>query len=112
MKKVLFVEPQGAYSNVFARAMKIPMLGPVYLATMASQAGYDASIINENILEREITEEELLPVDILALSCMTTTIDRGRKIARDYKRARNARGLEARTIVGGIHASMLPDDVS
>ncbi|MBU2639492.1 MAG: B12-binding domain-containing radical SAM protein, partial [Nanoarchaeota archaeon] len=47
-----------------------------------------------------------------ALSCMTTTIDRGRKIARDYKRARNARGLEARTIVGGIHASMLPDDVS
>ncbi len=110
-KKVLFVEPEGAYSNVFARAMKIPLLGPVYLATIASQAGYKAEIINENIIEREINEEELAPVDILALSCMTTTIDRGKKIAKNYKKLRKSKGLESKTIVGGIHASMLPEDV-
>jgi len=107
MTKVLFVEPRGPKSNVFSKYMTIPLLGPVYLATIAKQAGYDAFVINENIIKRDIRSDELESVDILCLSCLTTTVTRGKEIAKKYKLL-NPNG---KTIIGGIHASMLPDDV-
>jgi len=109
--KVAFVEPMGAYSNVFAQQMTIPMLGPVYLGTIAKKAGFNVEIFNENILKREINEEELADIDVLGVSCMTATIERGKEIARQYKEIRSAKGLESRSIIGGIHASMIPEDV-
>jgi radical SAM superfamily enzyme YgiQ (UPF0313 family) len=109
--KVTFIEPMGAYANVFAKFMTIPMLGPLYLATIAEQAGYNVSILNENILGRKIKSFELKDIDILCISCMTTTIERGKTIAREYKKLRNSHNLKSRTIIGGIHASMIPDDV-
>jgi len=45
--KVVFVEPMGAPSNIFAKFMSIPLLGPVYLATLAKKAGYDAWFGND-----------------------------------------------------------------
>ena len=48
-KHILFVEPAGAISNIFSRFMSVPLLGPVYLATIAKNAGYHVSIFNENI---------------------------------------------------------------
>ncbi|HMA99706.1 MAG TPA: radical SAM protein [Spirochaetota bacterium] len=110
-KKIVFVEPTGANHNVFAKYMNIPLLGPVYLATIVANAGYNASILNENILKRQIKPAELEDVDILCLSCMTVTINRGREIAAMYKQIRKNKNLPAKTIVGGIHASMLPEDV-
>ncbi len=109
--RVAFVEPAGSAANVFAKFMKIPLLGPALLATIAQRAGYDATVINENILGRELTDAELASYDVLGLSCLTTTVDRGRAIAARYKRVRADAGLEARTLIGGIHASMLPNDV-
>ncbi|MBN1755193.1 B12-binding domain-containing radical SAM protein [bacterium] len=108
---VVFVEPLGSYSNVFAQFMTIPMLGPIYLGTIAKNAGYKVAILNENILGRKVRIAELLEADILCLSCMTATIDRGKAIAKQYKDLREARGLPSHSIIGGIHASMLPDDV-
>ncbi len=109
--KVTFIEPAGAYSNVFAQYMTIPMLGPLYLATLAARAGFDAEILNENILSRPVIADDLADTDILCLSCLTPSIDRGRVIAREYKARRTAMGRPSRTIVGGIHASMIPEDV-
>jgi radical SAM superfamily enzyme YgiQ (UPF0313 family) len=109
--KVVFVEPRGAHSNVFAKFMTIPMLGPLYLGTIAEKEGYDVCILNENILGRKILPSELMGVDILCLSCMTTTVERGKQIAKEYKELRKSNGLPARTIIGGIHASMIPEDV-
>ncbi len=108
---VVFVEPWGAQPNVFAKFMTIPMLGPLYLGTIAENEGYDVSILNENIMGRKINPSELKGVDILCLSCMTATVERGKEIAREYKGLRRSLGLPARTIIGGIHASMIPDDV-
>jgi radical SAM superfamily enzyme YgiQ (UPF0313 family) len=48
---------------------------------------------------------------VLLLSCLTATIDRGREIAREYKEVRREAGLESKTVVGGIHASLAPQDV-
>jgi len=110
--KLVLVEPTGSHSNVFARYMTIPMLGPVYLGTIAKQAGYQVTLLNENILGRKVRAEELAEADILGLSCLTATVDRGREIARQYKSVRAKLGRPSRTIIGGIHASMLPDDVA
>ncbi|MEK9149160.1 MAG: radical SAM protein, partial [Candidatus Desantisbacteria bacterium] len=80
--------------------------------TIAKEAGFDVAIINENIMGRRIWANELRNVDVLCLSCITATVDRGKEIAKEYKDLRKNNGLEARTIIGGIHASMLPDDVT
>ncbi len=110
-KKILFVEPRGANSNVFDKFMTIPLLGPCYLATVAQQAGYDVSVVNENILGRKISSKELATIDILGLSCLTATVNRGKEIASEYRKIRKYYDLESRVIIGGIHASMIPEDV-
>jgi radical SAM superfamily enzyme YgiQ (UPF0313 family) len=109
--QVLFIEPRGAFSNVFDKFMTIPMLGPLNLATIAEKAGFQASIINENILGRKVTQAELETADILCVSCMTATITRGKEIAKEYKTIRSRAGKKSHSIIGGIHASMMPEDV-
>ncbi len=105
-KRVIFVEPRGARSNVFDKFMTIPLLGPVYLGTIAKEAGFDVQILNENILKRDVRPEEL-DCDILCLTCLTTNVNRGKEIARTYK----SYYPQGHTILGGIHASMVPADV-
>jgi radical SAM superfamily enzyme YgiQ (UPF0313 family) len=111
-EKVLFLEPIGTKYNVFSKFMTIPMLGPVYLATIARNAGFDTEIINENIIGRKISEDELISADILCLSCMTSNVNRGKEVAKEYKQLRQKAGLDSKTIIGGIHASMIPEDVT
>lgn len=111
-KRILFVEPMGAPSNVFAKFMTIPLLGPVYLSEIARLHGHEAFILSENILGRQVRLPELVWADVLCLSCMTTSVNRGKEIAQLYREARSANGLASRTVIGGIHASMLPGDVA
>jgi radical SAM superfamily enzyme YgiQ (UPF0313 family) len=110
-KKILFVEPSGAPSNVFAKFMTIPLLGPIYLATIARKAGHDAMVFNENIMKRNIRTEDMVEADVLCLSCLTATIGRGKVIAQEYRAARKAAGKPSWVMVGGIHASMMPQDI-
>ncbi|MBD3314845.1 MAG: radical SAM protein [Chitinivibrionales bacterium] len=110
-KTVFFIEPR-AGANTFSGFMSIPLLGPVYLATLARQAGYDAWVYNENILGRSVTDDELAQADQLCLSCLTATVEQGIEIAQRYRRVRHARGLPALAHIGGIHASMMPEDVA
>lgn len=108
---VLFIEPRAA-ANTFSGFMSIPLLGPVYLATLARQAGYDARVFNENILGRSLTDEELGRADQVCLSCLTATVERGIEIAARYRRVRHSRGLPALAHIGGIHASMMPEELA
>ncbi|MBN1550318.1 B12-binding domain-containing radical SAM protein [bacterium] len=111
-KKVVFIEPEGAPSNVFTRLMKIPLLGPLYLGTIAKENGFAVTILNENILKRHVSDPELEQADILCLSCITATINRGKTIAARYRDVRSRLDLRSKVIIGGIHASMLPEDVA
>ncbi len=110
--KVLFIEPR-SIQNTFARWQRFaPLLGPIYLATIAERAGYDAVVLNENVLERDIQDEELAEADQICLTCMTATVERGKAIAQRYRELRATRRLPAIAHIGGIHASMLPEDVT
>ncbi|MBD3316173.1 MAG: radical SAM protein [Chitinivibrionales bacterium] len=110
-KRVVFVEPSNTSQNIFAKYMHIPLLGPVYLATIAENAGYEVEVLNENILGRSVSKQELSSADILCITSLTSTITRGKELGREYREARAESGLPSRSIVGGIHASMLPEDV-
>ncbi|MBN2384322.1 B12-binding domain-containing radical SAM protein [bacterium] len=105
--RVLFVEPRGVKANVFARYLTLPLMGPLYLGTLLHQQGYDVKVFNENISGRDITLSEL-DADLLCLSGLTATIERGYEIARLFR----ARNPHARIIFGGIHASMCPEEAS
>jgi len=110
-QNILFVEPSGAPSNVFSKFMTIPLLGPIYLATIARQAGHHAAIFNENIMKSPIKGSAMADADILCLSCLTATINRGKEIASEYRQVRKKVGRPSRVLVGGIHASMMAHDI-
>ncbi|MCX7943490.1 MAG: B12-binding domain-containing radical SAM protein [Deltaproteobacteria bacterium] len=105
MKKIIFVEPRGARSNVFAKYMMLPLLGPVYLATILNKNGYVTEVINENILGRDLTIKDL-NCDILCISIITSTAQRGYEIADMFKESYPEKTI----IIGGIHASFMPEE--
>jgi radical SAM superfamily enzyme YgiQ (UPF0313 family) len=104
-KKVVFVEPRGNKDNVFSKFMTLPLMGPIYLATILKKRGHDVRVLNEHLLRRDVSLADL-DADVLCLSMITSTANRGYKIARTFK-LQNPAG---KVIIGGIHASMLPDE--
>lgn len=107
MSRVIFVEPKGSKENVFARWMTLPLLGPIYLATMLKRRGHDVRVYNENLLGRNISSQEL-KADVLCLTGLTSTIERAYKIAGEFR----AMNPESRIIIGGIHASFNKEEAA
>lgn len=99
-KKIILVEPTGAQANVFAKFMRLPLMGPLYLGTILDQAGYDVKVFNENVLGRKIKGQEL-KADVLSLTLLTPSATRGYQIARKFK-SLNPQG---KVIIGGVHAT-------
>ncbi len=106
-KKVIFVEPRGNKDNVFSKVMTLPLMGPIYLSTILKKMGHEVKVLNENILGRDISLADL-HADILCLSMLTSSANRGYDIARLFK-SQNPQG---KVIIGGIHASMMPDEAA
>lgn len=106
-KKVVFVEPRGSKDNFFSKFMTLPLMGPVYLATILKKRGHDVKVLNEHILRRDVTLADL-DADVLCLSMITSTVNRGYEIARTFK-LQNPGG---KVIIGGIHASMVPEEAA
>ncbi|MFX1259816.1 MAG: B12-binding domain-containing radical SAM protein [Promethearchaeota archaeon] len=108
-KKIIFVEPNGSEANVFSFAMKLPLLGPIQLATRLYQAGYNVLVIKENLLNRSDKIENYLgDADILILTLLTNSARRGYEIAQKYKEIRP----DGIVMIGGIHASLNPEEAS
>lgn len=109
MEKITFIEPKSPGFNVFNKSMSLPLMGPVYLATMAEQAGYDVQVYNENIApvyseKLDVVRQDVLNSDCIVITSLTSTAQRGYKIAKAYKRD-NPSG---KVIIGGIHATFMP----
>jgi radical SAM superfamily enzyme YgiQ (UPF0313 family) len=105
--KIVFVEPRGSSENVFSKFMSLPLMGPIYLATILKKKGYDVTVFNENLLGRDVSCADL-QADVLCVSILTLTANRGYEIARRFK-LQNPAG---KVIIGGIHASMMPDEAA
>ncbi len=104
-KSVIFLEPAGSRANVFDYAMKLPLLGSLYLGTILHNAGHKVSIINENILGRRVSPFEL-KADCLCISSLTVNANRAREMALKVREVYPG----TRIIAGGIHPSLVPED--
>ena len=98
MKKILFVNP--AYKDdILPKVLNIAPLG---LATLAAHTpdNYEMDIVDETVSSLNFNED----VDLVAVTSMTYNAPRAYEIAQKF-RERNIP-----VIIGGIHASMLPNE--
>ena len=108
---IRFIEPQGRPSrplNAYIR--RFPLLGPILLATILKQRGYDVSVYNENISgpvhEHPEAYAEICSADVVGISIMTPTAFRGYTVADRIRK--DAPG--ATIVFGGVHATFLPQE--
>ncbi len=100
MKKLLLINPVGQVSGyLLSKFSTIPPLGLAYVAAV-TPSNWEVKLIDENFVRSEYEE-----ADLVGISAFTSNINRAYEIAQTY-RQRNIK-----VVIGGIHASMLPDEV-
>jgi anaerobic magnesium-protoporphyrin IX monomethyl ester cyclase len=104
-KRVLIIEPRSPGENVFSMYGGLPLMGPLYMGTMLKRMGCDVTFIKENLLKKDVELNDL-DADVLLLSCLTSTVERGYELASVFKR-RNPRSL---VVMGGPHVTFLTEE--
>jgi len=110
-QKIRFIEPQGRHGRPFNPWIsRWPLLGPITLASILHDRGYDARVYNENISgsipDNPAAYEDICSADIVGVSIMTSTAARGYAIADRIKRD----APNVKVVFGGVHATFLPDE--
>lgn len=101
MKKLLLVNPVGRRSGfLLSRFSTFPPLSLAYVAG-ATPPNWNVKIIDENFDKFEYQE-----ADLVGITAFTSNITRAYEIARLY------RDRNVKVILGGIHASMYPEEAS
>jgi radical SAM superfamily enzyme YgiQ (UPF0313 family) len=102
MKKILFINP--TINNTVFGKMKMLALPPMGLGVLASRTPehYAVSILDENIDTLDINTD----ADLVAVTATTGQAPRAYQIIQEFKK----RGIP--TIMGGIHASVLPEEAA
>ncbi|MDY7036103.1 MAG: radical SAM protein [Thermodesulfobacteriota bacterium] len=99
MKKLLLVNPVGQKSGyLLSEFSTLSPLGLAYVGAV-TPAGWEVKIADENCDKFEFEE-----ADLVGISAFTSNINRAYDIARLY------RNRKIKVVIGGIHASMLPDE--
>ncbi len=100
MRKLLLINPVRRRSGLLlSRFSTFAPLGLAYVAAV-TPPDWQVSIADENMAEFQFE-----PADLVGITAFTTNINRAYEIARLY-RQRNIK-----VIIGGIHASMLAEEV-
>lgn len=98
--KIILIEPRSTTANVYSK-LPMPLLGPVYLGTILAKLGHDVQIYKEDIYTPDYTS---LDADIIGISILTSTANRGYEIAGKFPKEK--------VIMGGVHASLLPEEAA
>jgi len=98
-KKILFISPARRRAPNEDFVFDMAFLNLPYVAAV-TPAGYDVRIVDEEHETIDFDE----PVWLVALSAQTPVAPRAYEIAREFKK----RGITV--VMGGIHASTLPDE--
>ncbi len=105
VKSVVFIEPSGNRANVFDSYMRLPLLGTLSLGTILDAAGYEVHILNENILA-EPFDPLAIRADVFCITALTVSANRARFLAEQLRET----WPDALLLIGGIHASLLPEE--
>ena len=99
MKKLLLINPVGRRSGLLlSRFSTFQPLGLAYVAA-ATPPNWEVEIADENFDEIQFED-----ADLVGITAFTSSIIRAYEIARIYRK-RNTK-----VVIGGIHASMIPDE--
>ncbi len=104
-KSIVFIEPAGTEASVFEDYMRLPLMGSLYLGTILSNHGHDVRVYNECILRRRV-DPFSLSADIFLITSLTVTASRAKLLAGQIREIYP----DAKVIMGGIHASLRPED--
>lgn len=96
--KVVLIEPRSTTANVYSK-IPMPLLGPLYLGTILKNQGHDVQIYKEDIYTPDYAT---IKADIIGISILTSTANRGYEIARKFPKEK--------VIIGGVHASLVPEE--
>lgn len=97
--KVLFLEPRSPDCHIFS-VYPLPRLGPVILATMLREAGIDAEVIVEEMME--------LPPDLLEEATVVGITTTTSTAPRAYAWADECRRQGKTVVMGGPHVTFMP----
>lgn len=109
--KIALVEPEPTFNAYyFAR---LPMLGPLYLGTILKQRGHEVRVLSgclEKVYDRrrKWLHPAVLEADVVGLTALTASAPLAYEIADELHRLRP----EARTIIGGPHASYVWEEAA
>jgi radical SAM superfamily enzyme YgiQ (UPF0313 family) len=99
MKRLLLVNPVGQASGyLLSKFSTIPPMSLSYIAAV-TPSDWEVKIADENFGRLEVED-----ADLVGISAFTSNINRAYEISRTYRK----RGIKV--VIGGIHASMLPDE--
>ncbi len=99
-KKLLLINPSQSKKPNLANLITIPSSSLGYLAALTSP-DWDIKIMDENI--EELTFEE---ADLVAITTYTCNAPRAYEVSEIYRQ----KGIK--TVIGGVHVSMLPDEAA
>ena len=103
ISKIAMVEPRSPANHVFTR-FALPRLGLPILGTIAAKKGYDVKIVVEEIASIPAGSPEMATADLLCISTITPTASRA------YELADQAHADGIPVVLGGPHATYLPDE--
>ncbi|MEW6455456.1 MAG: radical SAM protein [Acidobacteriota bacterium] len=99
MKKLLLINPVGQRTGyLLSKLSTLPPLNLAYIAAVTPST-WDVEIVDENFNKFEFEE-----ADLVGITAFTSNINRAYEIARIY------RERKIKVIMGGIHASMIPEE--
>jgi radical SAM superfamily enzyme YgiQ (UPF0313 family) len=99
LKKLLLINPVGRRSGfLLSKISTFPPLGLAYVAAVTAP-DWQVKILDENF-DQFVYEE----ADLVGITAFTSNINRAYEIAKVYRQ----RGIKV--IIGGIHASMYPEE--
>jgi radical SAM superfamily enzyme YgiQ (UPF0313 family) len=99
MKHLVLINPVGRKSGfILSSISRFPPLGLAYVAAVTPE-DWDVKIIDENF-DTWMYEE----ADLVGITAFTSSVGRAYEIATEYRN----RGIPV--VMGGIHASMVPDE--
>ena len=101
IRKIVLIEPEAPGDHVYS-AVRMPRLGLPLLGTLLKQRGYQVEIFMGK--RKSLPKKELLEADLVGISTTTSTSYEAYRIASYLKN----RGVPV--IIGGIHATFLPDE--
>jgi radical SAM superfamily enzyme YgiQ (UPF0313 family) len=100
LKKIILIAPLPKANSRTPSPLRIPQITLYYLAALTPGDRYEIKTIDEEYTDINLDE----PCDMVGISIMTSNSTRGYYLADEFRK----RGRKV--VLGGIHATVLPDE--